>query len=81
MSTRSIVFAGAASLALMVAGLVVQDTSAVVGGLLSALAAAVLIAVKTQDTEHAMASVLFDTAPEPARVPVRRPVDGWQTVA
>ncbi len=60
MSTRSILFAGLASLVLVAIGAVIQDASMVVGGLLSTLVASLLIAIKTEETSRPMAQILLE---------------------
>lgn len=60
MSSRSIIYAGLASLALVAVGAIVQDASMVVGGLISTLVAAVLVAIKTDETTRTMQQILLD---------------------
>ena len=59
MSGRSIVFALAASIAVVVLGAVVAKTTIVVVGMLSALAAGMLLVIKTDDTTQPMGQILF----------------------
>lgn len=60
MSTRSIIYAGLASLALVLVGAIVQDASMVVGGLVSTLVAALIVAIKTDETTRTMQQILLD---------------------
>ena len=60
MSSRSIIYAGLASLALVILGAIVQDGTMVVGGMVSTLVAAVLIAIKTDETTRPMQVILLD---------------------
>ncbi len=64
MSTRSILYAGLASLLLVALGAVMQEASMVVGGLVSTTVAALLIAIKTDETTRPMHQILLqDEAP------------------
>lgn len=59
MSGRSIVFALAASIAVVLLGAVVAKATIVVAGMLSALAAGMLLVIKTDDTTQPMGQILF----------------------
>ena len=59
MSGRSIVFALAASIAIVLFGAVVAKATIVVAGMLSALAAGMLLVIKTDDTTQPMGQILF----------------------
>ena len=59
MSGRSIVFAPAASIAVVLVGALANEASVVVVGLLSSLAAGILLAIKTDDTTQPMGQILF----------------------
>ncbi|MDE0803852.1 MAG: hypothetical protein OSA99_11055 [Acidimicrobiales bacterium] len=59
MSGRSIVFALAASIAVVLVGALANEASVVVVGLLSSLAAGILLAIKTDDTTQPMGQILF----------------------
>ena len=60
MSGRFIVIAALISVALLAAGATIQSTVVVVTGLLGTLAAAMALAIKTDDTTQPMALVLFE---------------------
>ena len=60
MSNRSIIYAGLASFLLVVLGALVEDASMVVGGLVSTTVAALLIAIKTNETTRPMYEILLD---------------------
>lgn len=60
MSSRSIVYAGLASLLLVALGALIQDGTMVVGGMVSTLVAAVLIAIRTDETSRPMQVILLD---------------------
>ncbi len=60
MSTRSILYAGLASLVLVALGALVQEASMVVGGLCSTTVAALLIAIKTDETSRTMQQILLE---------------------
>lgn len=60
MSSRSIIYAGIASFALVLLGAVIADAAMVVGGLGSTLVAAFLLAIKTDETARPMHQLLFD---------------------
>ncbi len=59
-STRSILYAGLASLLLVALGALIQEASMVVGGLGSTTVAALLIAIKTDETSRTMHQILLD---------------------
>ena len=59
MSGRSIVFALAASIAVVLFGAVVADATIVVAGMLSSLAAGMILVIKTDDTSQPMGQILF----------------------
>lgn len=59
MSGRSIVFALAASFAVVLCGALASEATVVVLGLLSALTAGILLAIKTDDTTQPMGQILF----------------------
>lgn len=59
MSGRSIVFALAASIAIVLLGAVIANATIVVAGMLSALAAGMLLAIKTDDTTQPIGQILF----------------------
>lgn len=59
MSGRSIVFALAASIAIVLFGAVVAKATIVVAGMLSAVAAGMLLVIKTDDTTQPMGQILF----------------------
>lgn len=59
MSGRSIVFALVASIAIVAFGAVVAKPTIVVAGMLSALAAGMLLVIKTDDTTQPMGQILF----------------------
>lgn len=59
MSGRSIVFALAASIAVALVGAIANEVTLVFAGLLSSLAAGMLLAIKTDDTSQPMGQILF----------------------
>lgn len=59
MSGRSIVFALAASIAIVMLGAVIANATIVVAGMLSALVAGMLLVIKTDDTTQPMGQILF----------------------
>ncbi len=59
MSGRSIIFALVASIAVVVLGAIVAKATIVVVGMLSALAAGMLLVIKTDDTTQPMGQILF----------------------
>ncbi len=60
MTPRSLVYAGLASFAVLVAGAVLADASMVVGGLLSMVVAGFLLAVKTDETSQPLRVALLE---------------------
>ncbi len=60
MSGRAIVFAGVASVAVVLIGAVFAAATLVVVGVLSSLVAGVLLVIKTDDTSQPMSQLLFD---------------------
>lgn len=59
MSGRSIVFTLAASIAVVVFGAIVAEATIVVAGMLSSLAAGMILVIKTDDTTQPMGQILF----------------------
>ena len=59
MSSRSIIYAGLASLVLVAVGAILQDGIMVVGGMVSTMVAALLIAIKTDETTQPMQAILL----------------------
>ncbi len=59
MSGRSIVFALAASIAVVLVGAALADATIVVVGMVSAMAAGLILAIKTDDTTQPMGQLLF----------------------
>ena len=64
MSGRSIVFALTASITVVLIGTLAGEATVVVVGLLSTLAAGILLAIKTDDTTQPMSQLLFAEEPK-----------------
>ncbi len=64
MSGRSIVFALASSIAVVLVGAALADATIVVAGMVSSMAAGLILAIKTDDTTQPMGQLLFAEEPK-----------------